>query len=134
MQLHRTVLALATFLCILPGCANPTASLQPGPPSALEVVGGDGQTGTAGSELPLQLVVRVTDDKGAGVEGVTLLWVGDGAAWADVTDTAEDGISRNYWTLGPDVGTQVLEVWTYDVEARERGILLKTFTATSTSL
>src|SRR5690606_30422675 len=102
------------------------------PPSAMEVVGGDQQTAAAGSELPMQLVARVTDANGKGLEGVSILWIGDGEAWAQATRTAPDGIARNYWTLGPDVGTQLLEVWTYDVEKQERGILLNTFMATST--
>lgn len=129
MRLLRALPVLATVSLI--ACTTPTIT-EVLPPSALVVVAGNGQTAPAGSELPEQLIARVTDANGVGVEGTSLIWIGDGLAWAGVTGTTEDGITRNYWTLGPKVGTQVMEVWTYDIETQERGILLNTFTATST--
>jgi hypothetical protein len=129
MRVLRALSVLATVSLI--ACTTPTGR-EALPPSVLVLIAGNGQIAPAGSELPEQLIARVTDANGVGIEGANLIWIGDGEAWVGVTGTSEDGITRNYWTLGPKVGTQVLEVWTYNAETQERGILLSTFTAIST--
>ena len=107
----------------LPGDATPTH---------IDIVTGNAQAGTAGSALPLPLVVKVTDGLGRAVvgQGVTFTVTGGGGGVAPAsveTDTA--GRASSTWTLGPDAGPQ-------GVEARAVGggapaDLLKTFTATA---
>ena len=69
---------------------------------------GDGQTATAGAELPEPLVVEVTDAFGNPIEGVGVAWTAEGggsvSAASSVTDPA--GRASGSRTLGPTAGTQ----------------------------
>jgi adhesin/invasin len=74
-----------------------------GPPASLDIVSGDLQTATAGTELPQPLVVEVTDDKGKPVEGQVVNFVvvtGGGSVFAGTALTNEDGRAQERWTLG----------------------------------
>lgn len=105
----------------------------PGVPVTIQIVGGDGQTGAAGFELPLQLVARVTDSDGNPVEDAYVYWVGegDGVPFVNYTATTDQGITRNWWTLGSTPGLQRLELYTFDFGTRTVGTLLGVFTATA---
>lgn len=81
-------------------------------PSALEIQQGDGQTGVAGLELPLQPSVRVRDQYGNSVTGVRVEFQvtgGDGSlsqgAW---TTDASGGAVAGRWILGQTPGPNTL--------------------------
>ena len=81
----------------------------------LSIVGGNGQTGTVGQELPEPLVVGV-ESGGAPIEGhkVAFVVAGDPAAGQLEPDTAvtgPDGRAVARWVLGSETGS-------YEVEAR----------------
>lgn len=57
------------------GCEGPTQPAQPsGAPAAIALVSGENQEGKAGERLPHPFVVRVTDERGAGVRNVEISW------------------------------------------------------------
>lgn len=79
-------------------------------PSALTIVGGDGQDGIVSTELAAPLAVRVTDDLGNPVEGVTVSWnVDAGALSAAATATNTLGVAEVRWTLGDSPGRQTAQ-------------------------
>src|SRR2546422_8285826 len=61
-----------------PLCAScgqsPTAAPRLGPPTALQVVTGNEQTGEEGAVLPVPLTLQVLDAGGQGVPSVTVNW------------------------------------------------------------
>jgi acetyl esterase/lipase len=78
-----------------------------GPPAALEIRSGSGQTGTVGGPLALPVVARVTDAEDRPVPGVPVTFAapdGDGAFAPSSAATDEDGEARVVWTLGPHAG------------------------------
>ncbi len=106
--------ALAGALIL--GCggdlALPTSS---GAGVDLSIVGGNGQTGTVGQELPETLVVGV-ESGGSPIEGhkVAFVVAGDPAAGQldpDTAVTGPDGRAVARWVLGSETGS-------YEVEAR----------------
>lgn len=85
--------------------------ISPALPSAMVVVSGDAQTGTAGLALAQPIVVEVRDAFGNAVPGVTVSFaaiLGGGSA-APPSGTS-DALGRvgTTWTLGPSVGAQTL--------------------------
>jgi len=75
----------------------------PGPPTIIEVVQGDGQVGTPGAALPTNVVVRVTDEDGYPVAGVTVYWdvrEGGGSVTPATVPTNSAGLASATWTLG----------------------------------
>jgi hypothetical protein len=124
------VLSLSVFFA-LTACDDATAVRLAGPPAAIEIVSGNGQAGPANEELPEQLVARVTDEDGRSVEEGFVYWEGDGLPFADATEISSEGITRNYWTLGPTPGGQRIELWSFDPVTGERGERLGSFTATA---
>jgi hypothetical protein len=103
----------------------------------MTLVSGDGQAARAGTLLPDELVIRVTDVNGNPILGATVLWrvtsgggqidpasVGGGVPGESITDPG--GFNTADWTLGATVGEQTVQVSslvTVDVV---------TFTATAT--
>lgn len=84
-----------------------TATAQPGPAARLIQVSGSGQSGTAGSSLPEPLVVRVEDDHGNPVEGISIAWAvsaGGGAVSPSSSTTDAQGLARTTWALGTAAG------------------------------
>ena len=80
-------------------------------PAAMVVASGDEQKGTAGARLADPLVVRVDDGGGSPIEGVAVAFapaVGHGSTDPDTAGTDPDGLSRSWWTLGPDSGAHML--------------------------
>jgi hypothetical protein len=76
---------------------------------------GDGQQGTPGTRLPDPLVVRVADERGRPMSGVSVeftLTRGGGTLTASAdrvtTTTDAEGLARAVWTLG-DAGAQEVE-------------------------
>jgi hypothetical protein len=108
--LSLTALAFALIL----GCGGdltlPTSS---GEGVVLSILGGNGQTGTVGQELPEPLVVGV-ESGGAPVEGhkVAFVVAGDPAAGGLEPDTAvtgPDGRAVARWVLGTEPGPHEVE-------------------------
>jgi hypothetical protein len=70
---------------------------------------GDGQVGTAGQALPLNVAVVVTDRYGNALAGVQVVWTilaGGGSLGADTVLTDETGGAATQWTLGASAGLQ----------------------------
>jgi hypothetical protein len=103
---------LLAALALAWGCDSPTGS-GPGVPASLDIVAGDLQRQTVGTELPQQLVVRVLNDKGKPVKGQIVnfrVTAGDGAVFAGTALTDASGEARERWTLGTVAGdTQRVE-------------------------
>jgi uncharacterized protein YjdB len=110
--------------------------------STLQRRSGDGQKGVVGTPLPNPVAVRVLDQVGSPVEGVSVAWsVMDGPAStaglpgsaapsagepsAAVTVTDSDGIAQTSWTLGTTAGEQRLQ-------ASAEGVSPVVFTADAT--
>ena len=80
-------------------------------PAALALVGGGGQEGLPGRELPEPVEVLVEDARGTPVAGVTVTFVaasGHGSADPGSVDSDADGVARTAWTLGDERGPQRL--------------------------
>jgi len=76
-------------------------------------VQGDGQTGVAGTTLPVALVVRVLDTRGNPMPNVPVAWTvteGGGSAAPDAPATGTAGLASAAWTLGPAPGANRLRV------------------------
>ena len=88
-------------------------TVTPSPPSRIEPVEGDDQSAPAGSSVPIDPAVLVTDEAGRPVQGVQVTFVvtgGGGSVSGADRITGQDGIARvGDWTLGPASGTNTLE-------------------------
>lgn len=103
-----------------------TAEATAGPPAVLVKVSGDNQTGFANFTLSQSVVVRVEDEFGNGVSGVSVGFdAGNGSVSPGVGQTDSDGLRSATWTLGDQLGEQTLE-------ASAEGLDPVTFTATAT--
>jgi len=82
----------------------------PGPAASLQFVSGSGQTAVAGSTLPNPLVVKVADQYGNPVSGVSVSFAvtaGGGSLSATMVPTGSDGKAQTTWTLGGGGTNQV---------------------------
>ena len=81
-------------------------------PSALQVVSGGGQSGTAGKALANPIVVRAIAPDGVPVGGATVVFSaqGGGSASPATVVTGTNGTAQTTWTLGPNLGGQTLNV------------------------
>jgi hypothetical protein len=130
----RLIRALAAASCLAagPACGGGDLALpEDTSPATVEPVGGNGQTGTVGAELPQPLVVRVTDAQGRPVPGVSVAFEPDpdadgGRTTPDTAETAADGRATARWVLGDAVGEQRV-----DVEVVGAGLAVVSFTATA---
>lgn len=79
-------------------------------PAAIAVLGGGGQEGLPGRELPEPVEVLVEDAGGAPIAGVTVTFgaAGGGSASPASADSDADGVARTVWTLGDRRGLQRL--------------------------
>ncbi len=107
-----TTAGTQTLAASVEGVGSPvtfTATAEPDDPAAIMVHAGNNQTGTVGGELDDPLEVRVTDQYGNPVSGVSVSWSPDQGS-ADPTSSATDaqGIATTSWTLGITPGTQTL--------------------------
>ena len=83
-----------------------------GSAAGVQVVSGNGQTGSPGARLPADLVVRVTDSDGNPVAGAAVTWVvtgGGGRLEPGTSTTGSDGQASTSWTLGPAAGANSAE-------------------------
>jgi hypothetical protein len=97
------LLAAATLRCSDGGTVDP-----PPEGGTIEQVSGDGQDAAVGTTLPESLIVRVLDDNGAPLAGVTVEWEaeGGGSVSEAATETGADGRTGIRRTLGMTVGAQ----------------------------
>jgi hypothetical protein len=96
----------------LPNVGSRPFDVSPAAAATLAPVSGNGQTATVGTALPESLVVRVTDEFGNAVAGVTVTWsatAGGGAVSPSGTPTDAAGLAATSWTLGNAFGEQVAE-------------------------
>ena len=96
---------------MFPGLASVTFTAQgrPGPPSALTIIAGDGQSGVVGTRLTNALVARLTDARGNVIPNATVnftVTAGGGSMSPAAPLTDANGDARASWTLGGAVGTQ----------------------------
>ena len=106
----------------------PPPPTTPGPAVKLEIVSGDGQSGRAGTELALPLVVRAVDASGRPVPSVAVTWLpsdGGSARPVAVTLTDAQGTTSVRWRLGNPERTQTMR-------AVVVGLPTVTFTAVAT--
>jgi hypothetical protein len=117
------LLAAATLRCG-DGGSDPTTATN------IEMAGGDDQVGIVNQPLPNPLVVRVTDQDGDPVEGVSVRWEAEPGSVSDESvETGSDGRASVTRVLGPDPGDQVA---TASVEGLEGSPV--TFVATATEV
>lgn len=113
---HTMILLALCFACG-PSSAGPA---QPsGGALELVAVGGDGQVGLTLAPLPDSMAVRVLDENGTPVPGVSVRW--DASGSDDVllpatTSTDRDGTARAIRVLGPTPGVDTVRA---RIEARE---------------
>jgi hypothetical protein len=107
---------LRTLIFAADGFASAISSpiaLGVGAPASMELVTGDGQTGTVAAALPVAPAVLVKDGTGNPVAGVPVNFVvtkGGGTVSGEDQITGGDGIAMvGAWTLGQTVGDNTLE-------------------------
>ncbi len=84
-----------------------SADAEAGPPAALIMVSGDGQTGYAMEPLPTSIEVLASDAYGNPTPGVSVLWEatsGGGVVTAQGGVTSQSGKVKADWLLGPTAG------------------------------
>ncbi|HEU0015750.1 MAG TPA: Ig-like domain-containing protein [Longimicrobium sp.] len=122
------------LLAAAASCDSPTGDGRAGPPAALDVVSGDDQTATVGTELPQALVVRVLDDDGDPVPDQIVNFVvtaGGGSVFAGTALTDANGQASERWTLGTVAGdTQYVQARA--VDASGQPLVFGTFSAVGT--
>ena len=107
---------MPVLLCLaaLAGCGDSGGPTGPGSgPAAMELVSGGGQRAVPGLPLAEDVVVRVVDQQGRPVPGVSVAFApaaGHGDADPASAATGQDGRAASTWTLGAGVGTQSLRV------------------------
>ncbi len=87
-----------------------TAAATAGPPTAIEIVSGNGQAGPVEAPLLDDVAVVVRDAQGVGVAGVDVTFAPDeGTVESPLVTTDGSGVARTTWTLGSTIGPQQLE-------------------------
>ena len=107
MQSVTRLPAWAAALVLLAACGGGGTDNSP-VPKTLQLVSGDGQSGTVGLALPQPLVVRVLNSAGAAAQGVTVslaVIAGGGTLSSASVVTDAQGLAAVTWTLGPAAGT-----------------------------
>ena len=82
-------------------------------PTMLEKISGDNQQGLSSTPLPNPLIVKVTDQNGFALEEVAVTFTvtaGGGTLSVTRTTTDENGRAESTFTLGPNLGTNIVEV------------------------
>lgn len=108
------------------GSTTFTATANAGPPASITKACGDNQQGATGAALANPIVVRVEDQFGNDLAGVTVTFAvtgGDGSVDPTTGTTGSTGEVRTVWTLGPSPGTNT-------ATATVASVTPATFTAT----
>jgi hypothetical protein len=128
--MRRPGFALCAVLFAGWGCGGDDLVLPEEPLGGLEIMDGNAQEGSPGVPLPERLLVRLTDQEGAGIPDRAVVWsVTSGGGTinpaTDVTDA--EGFANAQWTLGPAEGVQRASAQVPDIGA-------VTFTATNAEI
>lgn len=131
-------LAAATTLALVfsSGCSRADllrSELEASASSA--ILSGNDQRGLVGTELPDPLVVQVLDATGRPVARQPVNFVvtqGGGSVYVGMAITDARGLAREWWTLGPTAGTNIIEVRALD-RVSSRPLVLGRFYATAFS-
>jgi adhesin/invasin len=130
--MHRIRTRLSQFLLLLLGvaCSGDELNLpSEGDPGNIEAIGGNGQSGQVGGDLPESLVVRVTDSHDRPIQGqpIEFTLTGDptGQLLPDTVETDAAGLAASHWQLGTAAGTQLAQARVVGVT----GPMLVTFSA-----
>ncbi len=106
------------------GQASGTAAVEVAQRAAtVEMVSGDDQEAVRGTALSEPLVVRIEDQGGTSVAGVTVTFLpdaGHGSVSETMVDTDADGRASTEWTLGVDVRHQSLVAFVGEATHRFR--------------
>lgn len=125
--LRTTLRALLPILLV--ACGGDASGPKIGPPSALTVVSGSGQTGLVGTALSQPVIVRVTDAQNQPVQGVAISFSvasGGGSISPASAVTDATGSAQTVWTLGTNASTE------QKLEARAAGVTaVASFSATA---
>jgi len=140
--MRRVVVAKQGACCLLSavlflvGCSNSDSSGPPTGSPRFSIVSGTSQTAPINQPLAAPVVVKIVDaGNGAPIPGYPINWVvtsGGGSVFAAATATSADGVTQNYWTLGPLLGAQTLEVRAIDPATGVR-LIFGTVTAIATA-
>ena len=85
-----------------------SATAEPGPPSSLTIVSGNGQVGQVGVALPEATVIDVRDEFANAATGASVTFSADGSVDPASQTVDADGRVTVTWTLGTVSGDQVL--------------------------
>jgi hypothetical protein len=110
MEAMHTKPAILLLAAVVIGCSDSPPS-QPSVDTAISLVSGDNQVGTAGTPLANPLVVAVGDAEGNPIPGVAVTWsvTDGGGAVTPTSSTSSDGRASATFTLGPTLGDQHVE-------------------------
>jgi len=96
------------------GCSSNSSGTvpPPAPTEALAKVAGDNQTATVSSAVAVAPAVKITNQQGAGIAGVSVTFViasGSGSVTGASQTTGNDGVATvGSWTLGATAGANRL--------------------------
>ena len=90
-----------------------SAPASAGAPNSIVIVSGDGQSATAGSALPLAIVVKVLDQHANPVPNATVSWAAaSGTLASPATTTDANGIASDSLVLGVTAGVDAITLFT----------------------
>lgn len=107
MRCRNLLYGLAIAALVVLGCSGDSPT---GPtarePVAVQIVGGQDQSATVGTELPLALTAKVVDAQGRPVQGRTVSFrvtAGGGSVFVGSAVSSDSGLVQDRWTLGSTV-------------------------------
>ncbi|MGH7581996.1 MAG: Ig-like domain-containing protein [Gemmatimonadales bacterium] len=103
----KTTLALFAAAAVAAvSCSSNNAENNPPTASAVAVVSGSAQVGQVGSSLSAPLIVKVTDQNGNPISGVTVTFSASGGSTLSTTTETTDasGIAESNLTIGTTAG------------------------------
>jgi hypothetical protein len=127
-QIRLRRLAVVIALLLLAACSDRVVNADPGllPAAAsMDIVSGQDQTGSPGAQLGSPVVVRVLDADGNPIGGQIVnfkITAGGGSVYAGTALTSGSGVAQEWWTLGPDPGTNTLEARAVDSSTGEKRV------------
>lgn len=110
---RRWLLVCLSCVCAFPACSEVGTGADAPVATTINLVSGGDQIGLVGTALSEQLVVKVTDQSGAPMQGVAVAFaVTEGGGSVSPPSAASDasGLARSTWTLGPSEGAQSAQV------------------------
>jgi len=126
--MRRIVISLTLLAAALAACGKSSSDVISRNAAAIVAVRGGGQRDTVVGTLPDSLVVKVTDQAGAPLQGATVDWLateGGGSFNSSSTKTDANGLTAVTWSVGVIAGPQI-------ATATVGNVAPATFTATAT--